>query len=199
MNGLKMVVRFEVDAYLDPELSANPSGTKAKPDDDIDDIATALSGVRIGSVSTTKASTTIVRGMGSNLTVVHAGSLVPDSSIIELTTRSSWRGMQWNESYPQLFLSQTPHHFLAIHEGGRFVKIQKRLLNSAELENIAATSIRERFKKLRHALDVIKELVLKHGEKGRLSLVCEDSELRVYERVSQDSCLPDDILARFIA
>ena len=163
-------------------------------------ISLGPSGVNIGVA--TKPPTTIVKGMtNSDITVIHAGSAVPQSSIVELTTRSQRNAtfFNWQESYPQLFLSNTPHHYLAVHERGRFVEVQKRHLESTELKRIAADSIQEAFKKLRRVLDDIKKLAVKHGETGRLSLVCKNGELKVYERLNKDSCLPDEVLERFNA
>jgi len=139
--------------------------------------------------------------VNSDITVIHAGSAVPQSSTVELTTRSQKRvaSFNWQESYPQLFLSNTPHHYLAIHERGRFVDIQKRHLESTELKRIAADSIQEALKKLRRVLGDIKKLAMKHGETGRLSLVCKNRELKVYERIKKDSCLPYEVLERFNA
>jgi len=117
-----------------------------------------------------------------------------------LTTRAVHLESQynWKEAYPQLFLSQTPHHFLAVHQRGRFVGITKRKLQSSELDSVAATLVQTDLKKLRRALDIIRHLVIEHGEQGRLSLVCQKGVLKVFRRVSQDSCLPDEMLGWFV-
>lgn len=104
---------------------------------------------------------------------------------------------EWKELYPQLFLSQTPHHFLGVHQSGRFREVEKRKLGTDPDFLAVANQMQESLKKLRQALEMIQELVIEHGAKGRLSLVCEDGELKVYERESQASCLPKEFIARF--
>lgn len=122
------------------------------------------------------------------------------SDIIELTTRSAKRvvDFDWVDAYPQLFLSQTPNHFLAAHTQGRFQTVTKRNIKDAALKEIER-SLQDNFKKLRVALTTIQNLVVEHGQRGRLTLVCQQGLLNVYERTSQESCLPDAILARFEA
>jgi hypothetical protein len=52
-------------------------------------------------------------------------------------------------------------------------------------------------KKLRLALGVIRKVVIARGKSGRLSLVLQDGELTVFERISKADCLPPEVLARF--
>lgn len=197
-----MVLRFEVDACIPSETTAvapRPKTPSAKvpSSNDVDDLASALSSVTLQTSESSSASLKPTKR--PVITVISGGSYIPQSSIVELTTRSERNAstFDWKESYPQLFLSQTPHHFLGIHQRGRFTAVNKRKLDSPELKKIATDYIQGDMKKLRHVLSVIKELAVKHGERGRLSLVCRGGELMVYERVSQDSCLPDEFLQRF--
>ncbi|KAG6864833.1 hypothetical protein C0991_006893, partial [Blastosporella zonata] len=196
MNGLKLVVRFEVDACIPAESpTASPV---ASPSGDLDSIIDALSGVSLRTDPAMPTLSTASLGT-SAVTVIPGGSIVPQSSIAELTTRSTQNAsnFDWKESYPQLFLSQTAHHFLAVHERGYFKEINKRKLESPELKKLAVDEIQGDLKKLRRLLDLIKDLATKHGERGRLSLVCQNSELKVYERTSQSSCLSDETLRVF--
>ncbi|KAJ7752581.1 hypothetical protein B0H16DRAFT_1373209, partial [Mycena metata] len=186
LNGLKMVVRFEVDACI--PTAAKSSGTGAS----IDDLADSLAGINITSKKAPTSQTT------HGLTVVDGGAIVPHSSIVELTTRSERRQLEfdWKDAYPQLFFSQTPHHFLAVHNRGRFEMVNKRKLASSEMRGVEQ-QIQPSLKKLRVALDTIKAVVLKHGQRGRLTLVFREGKLQVFERTSQSSCLPDEVLALF--
>ncbi|KAF5382621.1 hypothetical protein D9615_002760 [Tricholomella constricta] len=201
LNGLTMVVRFEVDACIPTDTSSDAASVTTASSTTVDDLIGALSGVTLR--TDTPSSTPVSKSSGSDsfpkVTVNPGGSIIPQSHIVELTTRSVRNAsfFDWKENYPQLFLSQTPHHFLAVHERGRFREVNKRKLDSAELKQVYADSIQEDFKKLRRALDIIKELVIKHGERGRLSLVCQGGVLQVFERTSQASCLPDDVLQKF--
>ncbi|RDB14674.1 hypothetical protein Hypma_016260 [Hypsizygus marmoreus] len=201
LNGLKMVVRFEVDACIASEAPTSaPKSTPAKPGSsaNVDDLIGALSGVTLSTAVPGSSPSTVADG-AREIIVIHGGAEVPQSAIVELTTRSERNAASFDfkESYPQLFLSQTPHHFLAVHERGRFTRMTKRQLESPEIKNLAVDIIQPDLKKLRRVLDVIMALAIKHGERGRLSLVCQGGDLKVYERVSDKSCLPDDILQRF--
>lgn len=195
-----MVVRFEVDACIHANPTLPVTSTALRTLSNVDDLIGALSGVTLRTegidapLPASQSSDTF-----PTITVIPGGSIVPQSSIIELTTRSvrNAANYDWAESYPQLFLSQTPHHFLAVHDRGRFQAVNKRKLESMELKQVAANSIQKGLKQLRLVLDIIKELAVKHGERGRLSLVFQGGELRVYERTSQTSCLPDDVLQKF--
>ena len=192
-----MVVRFEVDACI--PSAGTPVPTQAAPST-VDDLIGALSSVnlRTPNIKPLPPSTAESSASSKKITVLSGGSYVPQSSIIEMTTRAEHResAYEWKDAYPQLFLSQTPHHFLAVHQTGKFVRVNKRALKSTELQSVAA-SMQHDLKKLRRVLDVIKGLVVKHGGEGRLSLVCQRGVLKVFQRISKDSCLPDDVLEWF--
>lgn len=191
LSGLKMVVRFEVDACFPPPAKSYPR----KSISSIDELAQSLSGV---SLSSQPSSDQPSPSPKNGLTVVKGGSYVSASAVIELTTRSEARQKfyDWKEAYPQLFFSQTAHHFLAVHQRGRFIEVNKRKLSSPELQNVEQI-IQPDLKLMRKALDKIKDLVVKYGERGRLTLVCSNGELKLYERKSLDSCLPHDFLELF--
>jgi hypothetical protein len=195
-----MVVRFEVDAYAPSKAVSAPSRPAQSASTTVDDLLGAFSSINIHTPGTDSPVKSTAGGTNSatKLTVLSGGTSVPQSAIIEMTTRSVYREAQydWKESYPQLFLSQTPHHFLAVHQRGQFLRVNKRRLQSSELDRVA-TSIQPDLKQLRRLLDIIKQLVIKHGERGRLSLVCQGGVLKVFQRDSQDSCLPDEVLERF--
>jgi hypothetical protein len=132
------------------------------------------------------------------LNIINAGTYVPQASIIEITTIAEYRRdkFNWEEAYPQLFLSQTSHHFLAVHNRGRFASVEKRKLASPELQAIHG-EMKPLLKKLRKVLEVIHGLVIKHGSSGRLSFVCSEGRLEVHQRRSQTSCLPDEGMVCF--
>jgi hypothetical protein len=198
-----MVVRFEVDACI-PSAIPLASRSQDKTSATVDDLVSEFANVKLhtpDSRSSAASTMTMKPPAQPKLTVLNGGSYVPQSAIVELTTRSLRRELEfdWKESYPQLFLSQTPHHFLAVHERGRFIRVNKRKLGSPELKEVADIDIEPELKKLRRLLDIIKDLVVKHGQRGRLSLVCQGGELKVYERLGQGSCLPDETMNKFNA
>lgn len=192
-----MVVRFEVDACIPWE--EEPTTPRPRAATNVDDLIGALANVNI--TPQLVSNVTPKSEAAPKLTVLTGGSDVPQSAIVELTTRSKNRAHEynWKESYPQLFISQTPHHFLAVHERGRFIRVDKRKLTSTELQTVMKDIIQPHLQKLRRLLDIIKKLVIEHGQRGRLSLVCQGGELKVFERVDKGSCLPNEIMEKFNA
>ncbi|KAF8817087.1 hypothetical protein BYT27DRAFT_7126830 [Phlegmacium glaucopus] len=190
LNGLKMVVRFEVDACIPP-----PGKYPRRSVSNIDDITSSLSSISLSPTTPGSSSST-------QLAVREGGSEVSSTAVVELTTRSvttmKLHGYDWKEAYPQLFFSQTAHHILAIHQRGRFTEIQKRKLSSDDLKAVEKEAQGD-LKKLRKFLDIIKKIVIAHGKKGRLSLVCVGGELKIYKRTSDESCLPESAIALFDA
>lgn len=186
LNGLKMVVRFEVDAAIPP-----PAKYPRRSISSIDEITKMMSEASLSRTT---------RFAGGQLQIMEGGNQVASTAVVELTTRSQMtlktHGFDWKDTYPQLFYSQTAHHFLAIHQRGRFVDIQKRKLTSDELQAVEDDAQVE-LKKVRKVLDLIRETVIEHGSEGRISLVCVDGELKVYKRTSDESCLPDQTLSLF--
>jgi hypothetical protein len=182
-SGLSMVVRFEVDAY-----------TSSTENIDV------LRGPRFSeaSVASSPTSPLPLAGQGNPLTILRGGAIVPQSSLIEVKSPSqkSAAKQKWAEIYPQLYLSQTPWLYKAIHCHGQFYVVKKTQLGSPELADVAERS-KLRFQKLKVALQIIKDIVMKSGAQGRLSFVLENRELKVYDRSNQASCLPADIMAHF--
>lgn len=184
-------MRFEVDACIPQPQAKSPA--KPNPKADVDSLADAFGGISLSAAVDTPEKDEF------GLRVRHAGSHVPQSNLVELSTISEWsraNRFDWTESYPQLFLSQTRHHFLAMHENGRFSNVEKRKLGTADFAE-ASRDLQGALWGLRKALDAIRRVVLKHGRDGRLSLVCQNGELSVYERDSAASCLPDSLLEKF--
>jgi hypothetical protein len=181
-------MQFEVDAYL-----PNPQEVAA----DTDVISDAFVGNTFTSGQTSSVAN-IKKPFGVN--VIHGGNAnISNDNIIELATTS--RKVDWKEHYPQLFLSQTPHHFLARHDQlqlGTFTRIDRRALDCPLLQ-AANTRLQPALKKLRATLEFIQHMVVEHGHQKRLTLLCTDKQLRVYERLKQESCLPEEALALFSA
>ncbi|TFK74736.1 hypothetical protein BDN72DRAFT_759039 [Pluteus cervinus] len=201
-GGLTLVVRCKIDAcHASPTPQGRPERSAST---DVDQLADALAGVRIDPVHRydqgASTSQTVSKRIQS-LTVLRGGSLVPQSSLIELTTRAEHRRdrpdfFDWKEGYPHLYLSQTPYHIIALHQKGTFIEVQKEQVDSNKLIRVHR-ELEPEFKKLRDLLAVIQKLAIRYGSERGLSLVCEGDELRVYERMDNDACLPSEYLARF--
>lgn len=181
-----MVVRFEVDACIPPPKVATKP--KKAPAADPDDLVAALGGLSIETTTATAAA-------DPRLTILRGGYEVAQSALIELTTRTERRASEfdWVDPYPQLFLSQTPNHYLGVHDRGEFRSLRKNKLGApafAQVENSAQASLR----KLCALLKTIKAEVVGAGERGRLSVVCVSGTLMVYQRTSEEGCLPRDVM-----
>lgn len=200
-DGLKMVVRFESDAYL--SSSSESSGSKAAQESHADEdseeaLLGALSGLSIGPSSQPSTTSSPSPLSAADLKILRAGTQVPHSDLIEMTTRSeiSAANFDWGDAYPQLYFSQTPHHYLAVHRSGTFFTIAKRRIGTGDLVGVESRA-QPGFKKLRKVLGEIQTRVKNGGAKGRISLVCKNGVLKVYERTSKESCLPEDSFAIF--
>jgi len=197
-GGLKMVVRFKVDACL-PSTKEQSTATRSSPpsssgpeagSDDGDDLASILSNLAIRPV------TSFANPM--EVDIIWRGVHVPQSSLIEMTTRSelSAQRFDWAETYPQLYLSQTPSHYLAVHNKGQFSRVIKRQIGQGDLVRIEKEA-QSGWRKIKSVLEIIQRLVIRYGLEGRISLVCVDGVLKVYKRSVRDSFLPDKLLALF--
>ena len=208
---MKIVVRFEVDACL-PQAPSESSTRKAATttqstsqrtaasSTDVDSLTDIMLGLNVSSTTTT-TTTVSPPSQASDIAVIHAGTQVPQSSIIELTTRSEKYidEFSWAEQYPQLLLSYTPHLFLAAHNRGTFERMIAHELGSDELRNIENnTRVQRSFRQLAATLRAIQTLVKEHGQRGRLTLLCQgDGTLEVHERNTDQGVLPDIELDRF--
>jgi hypothetical protein len=198
---LKVVVRFEVDACLPSQGSGPKAIGKPRVDDDDDPEAAllgALSGLSIGTNTRSGTVSSPSPLTSTDLKILRAGTQVPQSGLIEMTTRSEISAAQfdWADAYPQLYLSQTPHHYLAVHRSGTFFKVTKREIGKKDLVAIE-NKAQPGFKKLRKLLGEIQTRVKAGGTNGRISLVCKDGTLKVHERTNEESCLPEDLLTLF--
>jgi len=92
-DGLKMVVRFEVDACLPFDRPASKTVRKQNVDDDDGDdddetLLGALSGLSIGTDSQSTAMSSPSPLASTDLKIFRAGTPVPQSNVLEMTTRS---------------------------------------------------------------------------------------------------------------
>jgi len=178
-GGLRMVVRFEVDACFPYDATSSTPPTNPP--------AIRKKGTKKSSLGSNSVGVKIRRAGSSE---------VPQTHLLELKTHSSM-ALKWPKTYPQLFLSQTPHVYHAFHQKGTFTEIKKFTLGQSELSGINERA-QEGFKKLGKLLGCIKSLVLKYGT-TRVSLVCVGKTLSVYLTPEGQGCLPEDALALFAA
>ena len=170
------------------ERRDKPSALRPIPGDEFDDFDAAFQKMSIRP--------------DDKIEIVSRGVLVPQSSLIELGSKGArgveLEGIDWKEYFPQLFLSQTPHHYLGVHEKGYFRRIDMRAMKDSVLS--AQQRIQQpEFDKLHALLQKIKALVVTHGEDARLSLVyrVQTKKLEVFSRKTPGTALPDKWLDRF--
>jgi len=181
MNDLKMVVQFEVDAYV-PETSL---------DMQIEDLAARL---RVSSFD--PQTTSQMHG----LTIEEGGKEFPAPAIVEMNTRSkrNRRPIDWSEVYTQMFLSQTGKYIVPIHDKGVFFELQEHTLEGSVNLAVEKEEAQMNMKRLRYVLDWIRKVVITRRKETKHSLVCDSGVLKLYERENtEESCLPKDVLRLF--
>ena len=205
-------MRCEVDAYLSNTASSSPGPPLLAPAStatpasagrqiktaDFDSLTDKLSGL---SFSKTMSYADARRTQRSaDINVIHAGSIVSQSDLVELTTRSnkSVSHFDWTEQYPQLLLTWVPTLFLCVHDNGVFQRMVRHQLGTPGMSSVnRSPDIQRGFRQLVAVLKVIQELAREHGRKGRLSLVSRDGRLEVFECTESQGFLKDEELERF--
>ncbi|KAE8855687.1 hypothetical protein PTNB73_09973 [Pyrenophora teres f. teres] len=111
-GGLNCLVRFESDGYI-KNISKGGDKVSDKVTVGEDDLLQALQGTTIGHSSKTFSKTL------DRISVKHGGSVVPQSSIFDMKTRSGKHNkfIDMSDISPQLWLKQIPNFILAYHDG----------------------------------------------------------------------------------
>jgi hypothetical protein len=171
-----------------------------------DNIAQAHSGIdldqlaqRMGNTKILSIDTTVDSNSTSSISIRQGGRIVPQSDLIELKTCAEHKlgRFDWADAYPQLFLSQTPHHLIAAHVEGTFRSMKRGHLDSDDMRRREA-SAQPKLKKLRALLQSIQELLVSRGTDAKLSLVCHGEMLELFDRTSPSLVVPADVLKRFL-
>lgn len=174
-SGLRIMVRFDVDACMLPDAMSSANVTSS-----------TLPSPRPPKFTNGPA-------------VIHAGHEVPQASLIKIKTRAQGKtgGFPGSAEYLQLLLGQTPTLYVGIHQNGTFKSVKERALESPEFA-YSANKVQPGLKKLRRLLEDIRTVAVQRGKETRLSLVCRKGVLQVMTRSGGESLLPGDILQRFI-
>lgn len=180
-DGLKMVVRYEVDAYCEPSEHS------------VDALAKQLSTLGVKSTSANS-----VCDVPNIVSVQRAGQTVPQSSLVKLKSRSRARGSQYlANSYLQLHLGQIPSLYIGVHDGnGTFDTVDILPCDSNDFDK-AREKARAPLRRLRRLLEDIQSAVMERGPGAQLSLVCREGELLLMQREDDDALLPPALLKRF--
>lgn len=118
---------------------------------------------------------------GLNVKLTSPRSLVPQSDLVEVKTRSNYREPNWRDIYPQLYLSQTAWLYMAKHNSGVFQPVEKISLTGDEMKPYAEM-MEGSLVKLKNLLKAIFKAVREQGEGVPLSLVCQGGTLSLWKR-----------------
>ena len=171
-GGLQILLRYKVDACTDSESE--------------DNFLASFSALNIGGQAKSPASqpdsySHYTNRFGIKVKLTYPRSVVPQSRVIEIKTRSSRNALNWKEAYPQLYLSQTPYLYLARHTDGKFGSVEKIDINDPAMASYAKRA-KDAMHKLQLLLVSILTAVRKQGEGKPLSLVYYGGKLKLYKR-----------------
>ncbi|KAI6162843.1 hypothetical protein EDD17DRAFT_1776415 [Pisolithus thermaeus] len=169
-GGLKVLLRYKVDAC-----------TVLESEDD--SLLASFSALSVGTrgASTLSNDSAFSTRFGVKVKMSSPRSVVPQSSVIEIKTRAAHKELDWKEFYPQLYLSQTLHLYLAKHTRGMFSQVEKFQLNSEGMA-VHARGAEAAMAKLEVLLKAILKAVRERGEGVPLSLVYRAGKLQLYKR-----------------
>jgi hypothetical protein len=139
-----------------------------------------------------------LRKVAPVVNIIPSGSLVSQENLVELKALSlkNFETFNWADSYAQLYLSQTPHLYVAVHRMGSFERMHKYKLDEGHLKDIH-TQQEKNFRRLRVLLGIIIREVKRAGADKRVTLLCRRGILTLHENFDGKSCLPDDHLTLF--
>lgn len=124
--------------------------------------------------------------------------VVPQSSLIEIKTRTanSAKNSSLRKEIPQLYFSQTPCRYIAVHDSGNFTSVRKEEVGQGAMRT-AEQELQAGLKRLCSVLEYIQQVVKSRGPEGILSIICAEESLKFYERIDNVIYLPSDMLALF--
>ncbi|EIW73855.1 hypothetical protein CONPUDRAFT_160632 [Coniophora puteana RWD-64-598 SS2] len=173
LGGLNVLLRFEVDACLDTKCDTSPTRADGSTTSDIH---------------------------GLSVEVQSSLELVPQSSLIEIKTRSLKNKIRWDETFRQLYLSQTEWLYVGKHKNGIFNDVTKERLKeeaSVNMKRRKQAAETNEMAKLKVLLDGILREVRKVDEGVPLTLLREGTTLMLYRKQGHGETIPEKILRRF--
>jgi hypothetical protein len=168
LAGLKILLRSTAEACTG--------------DTEVDDLADLLSGLNTESTAPSQLTpTTPPEHPFLQIQTTPQLKIVPQSTLIEIKTRGNNRPFEYEDQYPSLYLSQTPNLYIARHEKGTFVSLEKATLDKGTLAQ-HGENVKVDLQKLRILLGEIIEAVKEIGNGVPMSLVCRDGKCGLYKR-----------------
>lgn len=176
LGGLRLLVRFEVDAYKPAQRSPFEGLLEEEADEesDLDDTKS------IHSVSDiVQSSTKIPIVMTSN-------PMVPQESLMELKTIWIEKHLDWRHPLPQLYLTGTPHLIIARNQDGAVHQLENHTMESKSRPYWLEKKVQGLEKSLGLLVKVLRDIkrVMRKNEgyPYGFALVGENGSLRLYRR-----------------
>ncbi|KAJ6016511.1 hypothetical protein N7540_011102 [Penicillium herquei] len=187
LGGLKMMVRYETDAYIE-EVSNSRTRSPGIENKNLSSLMDNLS------LSESQHKDQYNLTVNSKLTVLEKGHKVPIRSTLEIKTRVSHRPLNIQEVLPQLWVSQTPKLIRGYHTGGIFgtPEVEDVTCHIAEWEQNHVNDIRR-------LISLLKEIMKVVTENGGMAVIKHDGQsdsLTVWKR-DGSSMLPEDLRSKF--
>lgn len=121
------------------------------------------------------------------LEIIPGGTLMPQSRILEIKTRSASRFIDLTDQIPQLWFTHTQHLYVGYHHRGQFNMVDTKVMDPEALVRWEeAPETQRQLRMLRGLLGRIVEAVRGlrgggGGEGGRAQVVCVGRSVRVYK------------------
>ncbi len=184
-GSFKFLLRFEVDCV------------ESEEDNTVDNLLESMAGVSFRQKDVENAT----KFKNSNLSFIDSGKFQPNEKIIELTTKSKYKGVfefpkfKWN----QLFFSQTDYLVIGWHTCGQLKKIEK--LKFSEVTNRCGRtpdSIRKSTNKLHSLLQELNRFLRNVSEEKDRRIVyslvffkeSNEQSLKIYKCEGHSGSLP---------
>ena len=147
--GMKWVVRFEADGYVENEPE-NKGSMVVKASQIYAEVTTATETLP----TNVQSQPTMLEGID----VIQKGHLVPPDSVIEAKCIAQ-RGTRLTKNTPQCWFSQTRHLFVGRHKNGRVNRVDK-----TEMSQVFGNWEENHQDKLRELTNLVKDIISKVGE-----------------------------------
>lgn len=186
-SGLKFIVRYETDGYVDADARTSPSKTK---DHTEESLSSMLGGLSLSPANV--CPNTIPAG--SKLIIKEEGQVVPLASTLEIKTRVLHKPLDIQEVAPQLWISQTPKLVRAYHQKGIFQRpvvedVAAVIKNWEERKQNDLQKLAALIRKITHfAKECGGKAVVKYSVEGDKLVVC---------KVETKEMLPKDLYSKW--
>lgn len=175
--GLNLLLRYSVDACLPVRT---PRDSRSPPTSS-HNLASTVASLELQTAAPLDAVAEPANSK-ANIKILSGGTLVPQASLVEMKTRMSKNLFDSHDTFPQIYLSQTPLLFLAYHEWGTFYSHGFHEIKLGEMKSELA-SAQTGLRQLGVVLREIYRLVKEHGkDRQALSLIFRDGKMVLYKR-----------------